>query len=432
VLAEELLNSCVAIFGVFLAGGISVAATAAIGLGAYVEWLVSMLFMLVGMGTTALVARFCGAAQREQANHYANQSLAMAVALGLTACALIYAVAPTFARLQNMSGEPFHIIVRYLRIDAVGHVFTSLTIIGAAALRGAGDMRTPLKILTVVNLVNMSVAYSLVYGLGPIPSLGIDGIVLGTVTGRFVGGVLTAIVLWRGRAEIRILAAGLKPVPASIRRILRIGLPAAIDGAVMWSGHFIFLMIVANLGDLNLATIYYAAHIIGVRIEALTYLPADAWSKATATVVGQALGAGDRTRARRAGHEAVFQCGLIALGLSAFYYFGAELIFRVMQADTIVGLVGAPALRMLAFFQLFLIMSIIYVGALRGAGDTRFPLIITIVSVVCVRVPLGYFLGIVLRMGLLGAWAAMCCDMALRGTLAALRYRHGRWLETRV
>jgi putative MATE family efflux protein len=432
VLGEELLNSLVGIFDVWLAGRISVAATAAIGLGAYVEWLITMLFMLVGIGTTALVARFTGAVQRERANHYANQSMALAAGMGFAAFALIYTFAPWMGRLQNMSGETLDIVVRYLRIDGTGHVFTSLTLVGAAALRGVGDMRTPLKILTVVNIVNMLVSYGLVFGAGPLPELGTDGIAIGTVAARFVGGVLTLTVLGVGRSNLRITAAALRPHIESARRILRIGLPAALDGAVMWSGHFIFLIIIANLGGQQIAPIWYAAHIIGVRIEAFTYLPAGAWSKATATVVGQALGAGNRQRAIRAGHEGVFQCGILGIGLTAFYYFGAEAIFHTMQSDAIVWMVGVPALKMAAFFQIFLLASIIYIGALRGAGDTRYPLAITVVSVGLVRLPLGYFLGITLGWGLMGAWGAMCIDMAVRGTLAFTRFTRGKWLTARV
>lgn len=328
VLGEQLLNSLVGVVDVYLAGQLSVDATAAIGLAAYVAWLISMLFMLVGTGTTALVARQSGEGRPEGADHFANQSMCLAAALGIGAFALVYTLAPTFARLQNMTGEMQTIVVRYLRIDASGHLFTSVTLIGAAALRGVGDMRTPLKILTVVNVANLIISYSLVFGIGPFPKMGIDGIVIGTVVGRVIGGILTLMILLEGRSGLRLRAAALRPVLASVRRILRIGLPAAIDGAVMWSGHFVFLMIIANLAEGDLRGAYYAAHIIGVRIEAFTYLPAVAWATATATIVGQSLGASDPRRAIRAGHEAVFQCGLATIALTAFYYFGAEWIFQ--------------------------------------------------------------------------------------------------------
>jgi MATE family, multidrug efflux pump len=433
VLGEQLLNTTVGIVDVFLAGQISVHATSAIGLAAYVAWLVTMLFLLVGTGTTALVARLTGAGDAPGANHIANQSLGLASVMGLGAYLMIYTLAPTVADLQKMSGPSFDIVVRYLRIDGFGHIFTSFTLIGAAAVRGVGDMRTPLKILAVVNIANLLISCALVFGVGPIPAIGIDGIVYGTVAGRIIGGLLTIAVLVQGRSGIRLRLSLMKPVADAIRRIVRIGGPAALDGMVMWSGHFVFLMLIASLADGELGRAYYAAHIIGIRVEALTYLPAVAFAAAAATMVGQSLGAEDVKRATRAGHEAVRQCGILAIGLTALYYFGADEIFRIMQQkDELVRQVGPPAMRTVAAFQIFLTTGIIYVGALRGAGDTRFPLLMTIICVGFVRLPLGYYFGIVLQQGLTGAWIGMCGDMTARAILATLRFVRGRWATTRL
>lgn len=433
VLGEQLLNTAVGLVDVYLAGGISVHATSAIGLAAYVSWLMSMLFMLAGIGATALIARMTGAGKTEEANHFANQAIGLAVGMGVAGCALIYLLAPTLADLQEMTGESYRVVVRYLRFDGIGHLFTSISLVGAASLRGVADMRTPLKILAVVNVTNILASYAFVYGFGFFPAIGIDGIVAGTVIGRFIGGVLTIWILMRGRSGLQIQTAWMRPKWSSIQRILRIGGPAALDGIIMWSGHFMFLMIVGHLDPPSLHNAYYAAHIIGIRIEALTYLPAVAFGAATATMVGQALGAGDAERAKRAGHEAVFQCGLLGLALSGFYYFYADDIFRWMQkTDDLVRIVGTPALQMAAFFQVFLTTAIIYINALRGAGDTRFPLLITLASVYMLRLPAGYFFGIHLELGLMGAWIGMCGDMILRGLLATVRFTRGRWVTTFV
>ncbi len=432
VLGEQLLNSMVGVFDVYLAGQISVDATAAIGLAAYVAWLISMLFMLVGTGTTALVSRTTGAGRRSEANHFSNQSLGLAAVMGVGAAGLVYVLAPVLAGLQNMQGVRFDTVVRYLRIDGMGHVFTSLTLVGAAALRGVGDMRTPLKVLTVVNIVNIIVSYSLVFGLGPVPGVGIDGIVIGTVAGRVIGGVLMVALLLKGRSGLKIDFGALRPVGASVRRIFHVGGPAALDGLVMWSGHFVYLKLIAHLAGGTLGAAYYAAHIVAVRVEAFTYLPAVAYGTAAATIVGQSLGVGNRKRAIAAGHEAVKQCSVIAIALTVVFYTGAEVIFAVMQKDALVNEVGPAGFRMVAFFQLFLATSIVYVGALRGAGDTRFPLLVTIVSVGLVRLPLGYLCGYVLDGGLIGAWVGMCGDMTVRAILAALRFARGKWVHARV
>ena len=111
---------------------------------------------------------------------------------------------------------------------------------------------------------------------------------------------------------------------------------------------------------------------------------------------------------------------------------GAPAIYALMHKESLVSEVGVPAFRMLSFFQVPLVISIIYVMAIRGAGDTRFPLLMTILGVLCVRLPVAYLCGIVLEGGLIGAWIGMCADMALRAVLAMFRYVFGRWVETIV
>ena len=131
-------------------------------------------------------------------------------------------------------------------------------------------------------------------------------------------------------------------------------------------------------------------------------------------------------------HEAVLQCGLLILVVSVVFFFGAEWILHQFQSDPQVAEVGATPFRILALFQPLLVMSIIYVHALRGAGDTRYPMVITLIGMVLVRLPLGYLFGIVLQGGLLGAWVGMMGDMTVRAAFALVRYARGRWVHTKV
>lgn len=432
VLTEQMLNAFVSIFDTFLAGRISASATNAIGLAAYVTWLASMLFALVGTGTTALVARMSGAGDRRQASHIANQSVFLAVIIGLGTAALLFVLAPWFATMQAMTGETRVIAIQYLRFSAVGEAVTSLTLVGGAALRGAGDMRTPMLIQGLINVVNVIASPCFVYGIGPFPALGVVGIVSGTIVAQVLGAILMTAILFRGRAGIRLKPADMKPTASSVWRILRIGGPAAADGAIMWSGHFLFLMVIARLASGAVGEAFYAAHIVAVRVEAFTYLPAVAWGTAAATMIGQALGAGDRARAVRSGHEAVLQCGLLSSTVAAFFYLGAETIFAVMHVDPLVHNAGVAPFRVLALLQPILGLSIVYIHAMRGAGDTRFPLLITIIGIIVVRLPIGFTFGILLSGGLMGAWMGMCADMTWRGTAAWLRYRSAKWADTAV
>lgn len=435
VLGEQLLTAAVGIFDTYLAGRISANATAAIGVAAYVGWLASLCFMLVSTGTTALVSRLAGAGEHDEADHIANQSLGLGLILGVVISFVLFALAHPFAVILNMTAnaELYGITTHYLRVDAVSHLFTSITLIGAASLRGIGDTRTPMKLLAVVSVMNVLVSVALVYGFRSGETLWVSGIVYGTLAARALGAGLMWWVLFRGNTALTFRMGWLRPAWDSCVRILKIGLPAVMDGVVLWSGQFLFLMIVRELSSEEvLNTAYFAAHIVGVRVEAFTYLPAVAWGYATATLVGQALGAKNEDRARRVAHESVLQCGLISVLVGAFLFFGAALVFRIMHSDPLVHEVGIRPLKMVAFFQPCLVISIVYIWALRGAGDTRYPLYITLISGFLFRIPIGYYFGVILEMGLMGAWFGMCTDMVLRAILAAVRYARGRWVGIKV
>ena len=235
-------------------------------------------------------------------------------------------------------------------------------------------------------------------------------------------------VLFRGRSglHLKIRQMGLRR--RTTTRILSIGGPAGLDSALMWSGHFIFLTFITQVSDIpgeGLAA--YAAHMIGVRIESFSYLPATAWGIAAATLVGKALGAGDPNLARRTGHLAVLQLVPYAILITAAYYFGADFIYSFWCRDPIVHDQGVRALRLVAFAQPSLIFMIIYISALRGAADTRTPLLINVVGVFGVRIPLAYLFGVMLKGGLFGAWIGMTSDLIFRSLLAAGRFAFGRW-----
>lgn len=437
-LAEQLLNYCVSLFDTWLAGQVSTAAhepgiyTTTVGIAAYISWLASLIFLLVGTGTTALVSRAAGAGDIAGANRFACRSMGLASGLGLGVFLLLTLLAPWFAGLQRLSGESFRVAVSYLRTDAWGMLFFGFCLIGAAALRGVGDMRTPMWILGFVNLLNIVASSVLVFGLGPIAPWGIDGVVAGTVVARISGGLLMLAVLARGAGGLRLQRELVWPHGEDVRRIVRIGAPAALDGVLMWSGQWLFLMIISRLGAAGMGKAYTAAHMIGMEAEALTYLPATAWGHAAASLIGRRLGARDPRGARRVGNEAARQALFFALVGGLVYYFGADLIYAVMTREPEVRAIGAPALRFLSWYQIPLAAMVVYIHALRGSGDTRPVLVLNLAGFYLVRLPLAALLGIEFEFGLIGVWSAMCVDVTLRAILATVYFSRGRWTNIHV
>jgi putative MATE family efflux protein len=247
-LGEQLLNFCVSLFDTWLAGQVSTAAhetgvyTTTVGIASYIGWLATLIFSLVGTGTTALVARAHGSGEVEQANRFACRSVTLAGFLGIVIFLLLSTLAPVYADMQSLSGESYRVAVGFLRTDAWGQLAFGFCLIGSAALRGMGDMRTPMLVLGAVNLLNIVLASALVFGIGPIAPWGIDGIVAGTVTARVCGGLLMLAVLARGVSGLRLRREYMLPHGDDIRRILKIGAPAALDGVLMWMGQWLFLM----------------------------------------------------------------------------------------------------------------------------------------------------------------------------------------------
>jgi len=447
VLGEQVLNTFVAWNDTYLAGHLNVSATAAVGFSAYVSWLIAMLFGLVGTGATAIVARAIGAGDRDEARRATNQAIVLSMFMGLMATACIPLAAPYLAGWFHPSAETHRDATRFMRIESIAYLIESFTFIAAACLRGAGDTRTPMLVLGVVNIVNMIVSWFCAFSTAAVPSwmrsmgvesiglgLGCDGIAWGTATARFAGGFIMLAVMLRGRANLQIVRAYLRPVPGMLKRIIRIGGPAAIDGALMWCCHLVFLRIIARSGEaIGVSTdTMVAAHIVGVRIESLSYLPALAWSTAAATLVGQYLGAGRPAQSTRSGHEAAKQAALVLSFMTLVYLIFPTQCYGFLTGDAEVVRVGAPALRIQALIQPALGLLIVYMGSLRGAGDTAFPMIITAIGLIGLRIPLSYLGGVVLRGGLVGAWVGMNVDLLVRAGLMTLRFRSGKWATKRV
>jgi Na+-driven multidrug efflux pump len=201
--------------------------------------------------------------------------------------------------------------------------------------------------------------------------------------------------------------------------------PAAADSILMWSGHFLFLRVVAGLGEGVKGEAIFAAHIVGIQVEAINYLPAWAWGTAAATMIGQCLGAGRPDRARLGGHEAMLQSCVMAVIVMVMFLFGAEFIYELMHEDPAVAAVGVPAIRLLALFEIPLSIVIVYAVGIRGAGETLSPMLINMFGIFLIRLPVGYWLG--MEFGLVGAWGGMGADITARAIAVTLYFRYGKW-----
>jgi putative MATE family efflux protein len=289
-------------------------------------------------------------------------------------------------------------------------------------------------VMLLVNAINVGLSWSLVQGLGPFPRLGFPGIATGTAVGEGIGGAVVLVLLARGRSGLKIGTAGLVPVWPEIRRILRISLPAAGESLTNVLCQLWFLSVISRLGAT--AT---AAHGVAIRCESIAFLTVTAFAVAASTLTGQYLGAGRPDLAARAARTA-WGLGLgILTALGVLLYSQAGPMFTIFTGgrQPAVAELGVPVVRVVAFALPALATIMVLSGALRGAGDTRWPWVIVFFGYLAVRLPLAYWLTFPPAeggwgLGLYGAWIAMLVDLCVRAALVAARFLHGGWKRTRV
>ena len=420
--AEQMLAMMVGIVDTFLVGHLGAESLAAVGLANQWIFLSGTFFGAVGTGSTALIARFTGAKEPDKANQVLRQSVLLGVLIGVAALVLGLSLARPAVILLGARGEVVGLSSTYLRIVSGALILAPLMYLGNASLRGAGDTQTPLRIMMVVNAVNIVVAVTAINGLFGVPKMGVAGSALGAATAQVTGGVLVTAVLLKGRGQIRLRLERLRPDWDVIRRITRVGLPTGVENLLFRIGNMAYVTVLASLG-----VEAYAANQVAINAWSLSFMPGFGFAVAATTLVGQALGAKEPKAAERHGYTAYWMGAALmaAMGLM-FVLFPAQIMgFFTNDAEVIA--LGTMPLRVMGVAQPFLAAAMIFAGALRGAGDTRFPMVITAGAIWLIRLPLAYVLGVTLGWGLVGAWTAMSLDMVMRGTFNFWRFRGGRW-----
>ncbi|HLE28852.1 MAG TPA: MATE family efflux transporter [Anaerolineales bacterium] len=424
---EQSLLTLVGLVDAYIVGHLGAAAIAGVGLGGQVLNLTAALFSAVGVGATALIARHIGADEPDEANRLAGQALVLALAIGCLAALIAFIYAAPIMRLLGAAPEVVVDGAAWLRVVAPSFITVGALLVGTASLRGAGDTRTPLGVMIIVNLVNVAVAWTFTRGLFGLPNLGVVGSGLGAMSGQIIGGLAVVFILIRGRGHLKLGWRLPAPDFARLRRILNIGLPAGAEQVLLQLALLNLAVIISQLG-----TAAYAAHHIGIRIVSMAFLPGWGFSVAATTLVGQELGARRPDRARRATYASFLLALAVMTSMGLVIFALSEPILRLFTDDADVIREGMIVVRADGLLQPLIAASFVFSGALRGAGDTRATMLITIVSVWALRLTAAYLLAITLGLGLLGVWLGIGVDFASRSTWFWLRFRSGKWTALRV
>lgn len=451
VLAEQSLEFLVGMVDTYLAGhalpeDLKTPGLAAVGLMAYAMWMTFTIFASVGVGATAVIARLVGAGNPQDAAHAANQALVAGSVAAVIGTLALYLGADAFVSVMQLEAEAARLAVSYLRIISPSLPFLMIIAIGTACLHGAGDTISGLCVMTIVNLINVAVSTTLAFGWGPAPQLGWTGIAVGTAAAHIVGGCLILLLMLGGRAGMQLRLRELRPDAMMIRRLIRVGLPSGANDALTLSCHLWYLGLINSMGTLTAA-----AHGLGVRCEGPSYLGAGAFAVAASTMTGQFLGAKDSARAVRATMHSLAAGAALVTAYGVFLYFGGDILTWLYLGKVEPGSTNAETaeltvrlLKIVAFSTPFMAILAILSGALRGAGDTRYPFMITMIGHLLIRIPGVYIIALHeiplpligdvpgFGYGIIGAWWVMVFDVVVRATLTTIRYLHGGWRKIEV
>lgn len=418
MIAIGLLKTTYFLTDSWFVGRIGDEALEALGGAAFAWWMIFICSDLAGTGAHALIARHEGSQRRD----LIPATLVQGLWVGLGVTVFLAACWPQRQLYFELLG--FHAGTETMRLglDFLGvSLLTAGTLVvhtvTGAAFRALGHTRTALVITAATLVVNAALDPLLIWGLGPIPALGIAGAAWATAAANLVGAALGLAVLTHRR--IRLVPA--LPDATKTWLITKIGTPVTVAGIG-------FSMVYVLLG--RIITEYGAHHIaalgVGHRLESLAYMVTVGLSVGAATMVGQHLGAGNIERAREAVAAANRICVGFMLPIGVLLFAGAEVFFDWFTDDPDIIASGSVYMRCQTLVFVAMGVEVVYEGAFSGAGDTLPPLIIG-GSLTAARIPLAIWFGSTLGLGILGVWIAIAVSTALKAVVSWFWWRRGRW-----
>lgn len=427
MILEMIMESLFAVVDVFFVSKVSVNAVATVGLTESVMMIVYSIAVGLSMAATATVARRIGEKDPEAASVAAVQ----AAILGLSAAIIIGLAGAVYAKelLELMGGSPELVAegFGYTRWIFLGNVPLMLLFLINAIFRGAGDASIAMRSLWLANGLNMLLDPLLIFGLGPIPAMGVEGAAIATTVGRTVGVLYQLYHLFDGGSRIKITIRSLVVKWDILKRMMQVSV-GGIGQFLIESASWIFLMrVMAQFGEEALA-----GYTISFRVLVFTLLPSWGLANAAGTLVGQNLGALKPERAETSVWRTAL-INVIFLGVvGAVFLIFAEPVIRIFNANAGVVAFGTQSLQIICLGYVFFAYGMVLVQAFNGAGDTKTPTVINIFVFWVFQIPFAYWLAVVLEWGPAGVFWAIAIAHSILAVVGLVIFRRGKWKLVKV
>ena len=400
-------------------------AISSVGVGTAGMYALIPALIAVATGTTALLSRAYGADNKLDGKKAFAQSFFIAVPLGiiLTIIFLIFS-----EQIINLVGNAKDMnlsdAILYQNMTVIGFPFLGVSIATFYAFRAMGENKIPMIGNTLALVLKVILNFLLIY----LFKWGIFGAALSTTLTRLFSAIFSIyLVFWSKKNWISLELKDLKFDYFTSKRILKVGIPAAVEQLGLRIGMLIFEMMVISLGNLS-----YAAHKIALTAESISFNLGFAFSFAASALVGQELGKGSSQKALKNGYICTIIAMIVMSTFGLLFFIMPQFLVSLFTKDKDVIELATMALKIVSICQPFSGASMVLAGALRGAGDTKSVLLITYLGIFLVRIPITYLFLDVLNFGLAGAWIVMTIDLVIRSSLAFYIFRRGKWKYLQV
>lgn len=423
---EMVLESVFAVTDVFFVGRLGANAVATVGLTESMLALVYAIAMGLSVGVTATIARRIGEGDRKGASETAAQGILIAVAVAVVLGVVGVVLAPRLLTMLGAEPDVVRTGSNFTRVMLGGQASVVLLFVINAIFRGAGDAAIAMRVLWLANALNIVLGPAFIFGLGPFPALGVTGAAVATTIGRGIG-VMFALTRLTGGGRVRVRLAEFRVKLDLMARLVTLSASGAFQMVIGTASWIALVRIISTFGSEAIA-----GYTIGVRLVVFALLPSFGMSNAAATMVGQALGAGDPERAERAVWRAALYNTVFLTSVGVIFLLASGPIISIFTADPVVRGYATDCLHTVSYGFVFYAAGMVLTQSFNGAGDTWTPTVINFCVFWLFEIPVAFVLAKRLGMGPHGVFLAITIAFSMLTVVSGLVFRMGRWKQQKV
>ncbi|TZE82428.1 MATE family efflux transporter [Calorimonas adulescens] len=420
---EMVLETSVWIFDTAMVGRLSAAALSAVGLGGQLIYTLLFVLSAVGVGSAAMVARYCGAEEYDRAERVLGQSFVLSIFIGALLLTITNASVGYFFNVLVGQADVARPGITYTRIISIGGLIMVPTMVLNSALRGSGNTRVPMIATLTADLFNIFGDYVLIFGNFGFPRMGVAGAAVATTISQSLAFCVTTGYLIFNKGSIRLKMNNIINLDyAILKKLISLSIPASLFELSDSGSRLISSLWLSRLGP-----VAFAANQVAVSAESVSFMPGFGFSVSASTMVGQALGAKDEKKAEQAAIESAKQAVSLMSIIGLLFL---TIPYQIMGFFTNIGEVrelASRCIRIGAFEQPTMALSMTLSGALKGAGDTKGPFYVSLISTWLIRLPLIFMIVFVWKKNIEYVWLVTVFQFLTEAMLMGYRFKKGGW-----